>query len=93
MALTLHDVARLNAFAQAVGKEIGWELEFVQLGNPEFVALQAGMPDGNVVLGPGKLSELADTDIELELKALRLGTKVLVRDDKGIVRSTESSAS
>jgi hypothetical protein len=70
-----------------VGKKIGWSLGLVVLSNPEYVGLVAG-PDRIVVIGPGKLSDLAAHDIELDLDALERGERKIARGGTGTLGSS-----
>jgi hypothetical protein len=82
MTLQPDDVRRLDERAREVGERIGWALRFIVAGNPEFVGLVAG-PNQVVVIGPGKLSDLAAHDIELDLDALERGDRRIERDEDG----------
>jgi hypothetical protein len=87
MALEPDDVERLNERAREVGERIGWRLRFVVAPNPEYVGLVAG-PDQIFVIGPGKLSELAAHDVELDLDALERGERSIAADEDGDPRLT-----
>lgn len=82
MTLESDDIQRLDQRAREVGENIGWRLGFVVLPNPQYVAVVAG-PDNVVVIGPGKLSDLAAHDIDLDLDALERGDRRIVRDEDG----------
>lgn len=64
--LTDEDVLALDRRAREVGRRIGWDLQFVVAGNPEFVGLVAGPADAGT--GPGHhgglVVEAERTDVE-----------------------------
>ena len=80
--LTDEDVLALDRRAREVGRRIGWDLQFVVAGNPEFVGLVAGA-DQIVVLGPSRIADLAVHEIDLALDALQRGDRRIVLDEDG----------
>ena len=82
MALQSADIRRLDERAREVGHKVGWALSFIVLPNPEYVGVIAG-PDNVVIIGPGKLRDLAAHDIELDLDALERGDRMIIRDEDG----------
>ena len=80
--LTADDVQALDRRAREVGRHIGWDLQFVVAGNPEFVGLVAGA-DQIVVLGPSRIADLAVHEIDLALDALQRGDRRIVLDEDG----------
>lgn len=82
MALNDQDIRTLDERAKAVGAALGWELHFVVAPNPDFVGLTAG-PEGIVIMGPSRLSDLAAHDVDLTLDALERGDQVIFTDEDG----------
>ncbi|MCB0943830.1 MAG: hypothetical protein KDB49_01775 [Mycobacterium sp.] len=82
--LTAEDVLALDRRACEVGRRIGWDLQFVVAGNPEFVGLVAvAGPDQIIVLGPSRIADLAVHEIDLALDALQRGDRRIVLDEDG----------
>lgn len=80
MALSVDDIAVLDAHARAVGERIGWEMHFQADVDPAFVGVTAGAHHVFVV-GPARLSQLTRADVESVLDALMAGTRRLVDRD------------
>lgn len=85
--LTDDDVQALDRRAHEVGRHIGWDLQFVVAGNPEFVGLAAGggadQAEHVIVLGPSRIADLAVHEIDLALDALQRGDRHIVLDEDG----------
>jgi hypothetical protein len=80
--LTNDDVWALDQRAQAVGRHIGWELQFAVTPNPQYVGLLAG-PDQIVILGPSRISDFAVHEIDLALDRLQRGERRIIADEDG----------
>ena len=78
--LEQEEVARLDARAKVVGRQLGWDLSFCVAPNPEYVGLVAG---SIFISGPSKLSDLAAYDIEMDLDRLESGDLEIIRDEDG----------
>ncbi|MCK0177642.1 hypothetical protein MWU83_26095 [Mycolicibacterium sp. F2034L] len=85
--LTDDDVQALDRRAREVSRHIGWDLQFVVAGNPEFVGLSAGggtdQAEHIIVLGPSRIADLAVHEIDLALDALQRGDRHIVLDEDG----------
>ncbi len=85
--LTDDDVQALDRRAREVGRHIGWDLQFVVAGNLEFVGLAAGggadQAEHIIVLGPGRIADLAVHEIDLAPNALQRGDRHFVLDEDG----------
>ena len=85
--LTDDDVVTLDRRAREVGRHIGWDLQFVVAGNPEFVGLVAGggadQAGQIVVLGPSRIPDHPDHQIDLALDALQRGDRHIELDEDG----------